>query len=160
MKTVGNLFAAAFPSGRTLGGMASSEGRSVPRRGTPPNAERFALAAAVTPAQESAARDALAAARARLDAVLRDRVLLLPTTSSSAPTVMADADLIERTRQGTLRLTCIAGITGRPALSVPLLGVPQPGALLAAPVGLCLVGPRFGDLALIARADELALSQR
>ena len=32
MKTVGNLFAAAFPSGRTLGGMASSEGRSVPRR--------------------------------------------------------------------------------------------------------------------------------
>lgn len=122
--------------------------------------ERFALAAAVTPAQESAARDALAAARARLDAVLRDRVLLLPTTSSSAPTVMADADLIERTRQGTLRLTCIAGITGRPALSVPLLGVPQPGALLAAPVGLCLVGPRFGDLALIARADELALSQR
>lgn len=117
-------------------------------------ASRFALAAAVTPAAASAARDALGAARARLDAVLGDRVLLLPAASSSAPTVMADADLIERTRQGTLRLTCIAGITGRPALSVPLLGVPQPGALLDAPLGLGLVGPRFGDLALI----ELALA--
>jgi Asp-tRNA(Asn)/Glu-tRNA(Gln) amidotransferase A subunit family amidase len=117
-------------------------------------AARFALAAAVTPAAASAARDALGAARARLDAVLGERVLLLPAASSSAPTVMADADLIERTRQGTLRLTCIAGITGRPGLSAPLLGVPQPGALLDAPLGLGLVGPRFSDLALI----ELALA--
>ncbi len=67
----------------------------------------------------------------------------------------ADADLIERTRQGTLRLTCIAGLTGRPALSVPMLGVPQPGLLLDAPVGMCLVGPRFSDLALIASAESL-----
>jgi Asp-tRNA(Asn)/Glu-tRNA(Gln) amidotransferase A subunit family amidase len=118
-------------------------------------AGRFALAAAVTPAAASAARDALGAARARLDAVLGERVLLLPAASSSAPTVMADADLIERTRQGTLRLTCIAGITGRPGLSVPLMSVPQPGALLDAPVGLSLVGPRYSDLALI----ELALTE-
>ncbi|CAN5247262.1 hypothetical protein BH11ACT4_BH11ACT4_15340 [soil metagenome] len=119
-------------------------------------AGRFALAAAITPEQASAARDALGAARARLDAVLGDRVLLLPSASSSAPSVMADAELIERTRQGTLRLTCIAGITGRPALSVPLMGVPQPGALLDAPVGACLVGPRFSDLALIDAAEVLA----
>lgn len=118
-------------------------------------AGRFALAAAVTAAQESAARDALVAARTRLDAVLGDRVLLLPTASSSAPTITADADLIERTRQGTLRLTCLAGITGRPGLSAPLLGVPQPGARLDAPVGFGLVGPRFGDLALIDLAEKL-----
>lgn len=118
-------------------------------------AARFALAAAVRPAAASAARDALGAARARLDAVLGDRVLLLPAASSTAPSVMADAELIERTRQGTLRLTCIAGITGRPALSVPLMSVPQPGALLDAPVGLSLVGPRYSDLALI----ELALTE-
>lgn len=119
-------------------------------------AERFALAAAVTPAAASAARDALSAARARLDAVLGDRVLLLPAASSSAPSVMAAPDLIERIRQGTLRLTCIAGITGRPALSVPLLGVPQPGALLDAPVGLCIVGPRFSDVALIELAEGVS----
>jgi Asp-tRNA(Asn)/Glu-tRNA(Gln) amidotransferase A subunit family amidase len=111
----------------------------------------------VTPDRAAAAREALAAARARLDAVLGDRVLLLPSATSTAPSVMADADLIERTRQGTLRLTCIAGITGRPALSVPLLTVPQPGALLPAPVGLCLVGPRFADLALIELSEGLSL---
>jgi amidase len=119
-------------------------------------AARFALAAAVTPDQESAARSAMAAARERLDAVLGERVLVLPSASSVAPSVFADAELIERTRQGTLRLTCIAGLTGRPALSVPLLGVPQPGALLAAPVGVCLVGPRGSDLALIDLAESLA----
>ncbi|MDF1479268.1 DUF3225 domain-containing protein [Leifsonia sp. H3M29-4] len=118
-------------------------------------AGRFALAAAVTPEQESAARVVMAAARQRLDAVLGDRVLVLPSASSVAPSVFADAELIERTRQGTLRLTCIAGLTGRPALSVPLLGVPQPGALLAAPVGVCLVGPRGSDLALIDVAESL-----
>ncbi|MFZ2964414.1 MAG: hypothetical protein WA006_07010, partial [Rhodoglobus sp.] len=70
--------------------------------------------------------------------------------------VLADAELIERIRQGTLRLTCIAGLTGRPALSIPLLSVPQPGALLEAPVGVCLVGPRGSDLALIDLAESLA----
>ncbi len=119
-------------------------------------AARFALAAAVTPSVAAAAREGLLAARARLDTALGDRVLLLPAASSSAPTVMADADLTERTRQGTLRLTCIAGITGRPGLSVPVLSVPQPGALLPAPVGLGLVGPRFSDLALIDLATDLA----
>jgi len=117
---------------------------------------RFAFAATITPSAEAAGRVALAAARNRLNAVLGDRVLLLPSASSTAPSVFADADLIERTRQGTLRLTCIAGITGRPALSVPLLGVPQRGALLPAPVGLCLVGPRFGELALIALGASLS----
>ncbi len=119
-------------------------------------AARFALAAAVTPEQAAAARATLETVRARLDAVLGDRVLLLPAASSTAPSVLADADLIERTRQGTLRLTCIAGLTGRPGLSAPLLTVPQPGALLGAPVGLGLVGPRFSDVALVEVAVSLA----
>jgi Asp-tRNA(Asn)/Glu-tRNA(Gln) amidotransferase A subunit family amidase len=118
-------------------------------------AARFAFASTISTEQEAAGRVALAAARNRLNAVLGDRVLLLPSASSTAPSVFADADLIERTRQGTLRLTCIAGITGRPALSAPLLTVPQRGALLGAPVGLCLVGPRYGDLALIGLAESL-----
>ena len=118
-------------------------------------AARFALAAAVTAEQAAEARDAMAAAKERLDGILGDRVLLLPAASSTAPSVLADADLIERTRQGTLRLTCVAGLTGRPGLSAPLLTVPQPGALLGAPVGLGLVGPRYSDLALIDAAERL-----
>ena len=117
-------------------------------------AARFAFASTITAQQESQGRHALRNARARLEAVLGDRVLLVPSASSIAPSVQAGAELIERTRQDTLRLTCIAGLTGRPALSVPLLAVPQPGALLPAPAGLCLVGPRFGDLGLIGLAEE------
>ncbi len=112
-------------------------------------AARFELASRVTSAQEESARAAMATARERLDAVLGDRVLVLPTASSVAPSVFADPELTERTRQGTLRLTCIAGLTGRPGLSAPLLHVPQPGALTPAPVGVSLVGPRGSDLALI-----------
>jgi Asp-tRNA(Asn)/Glu-tRNA(Gln) amidotransferase A subunit family amidase len=118
-------------------------------------AARFALAGSVTAAQAADAREAMASARQRLDAILGDRVLVLPSASSTAPSVLADADLIERTRQGTLRLTCIAGLTGRPALSVPLLSVPQRGALTDAPVGVCLVGPRFSDLALVSLGEML-----
>ncbi len=53
-------------------------------------------------------------------------------------------------------MTAVAGLTGRPALSVPLLAIPQPGALLPAPVGVCLVGPRHSELALIALGESLA----
>jgi len=121
-------------------------------------AARFAFASTITSFAEAAGRVALTEARNRINAVVGDRVLLLPSASSTAPSVFADADLIERTRQGTLRLTCVAGITGRPALSVPLLSVPQPGALLPAPVGLCLVGPRHSELALIDLALGLTSS--
>jgi amidase len=119
-------------------------------------AGRFALAAGITADQESASRVAMTQARDRLDELLGDRVLVLPSASSVALPILADVGLIERTRAGTLRLTCIAGITGRPALSVPLLNLPQPGSLLPAPVGVCLVGPRGSDLALIDLAESLA----
>jgi amidase len=119
-------------------------------------AARFALAAAVTPAQEDAARATLQRLRSQLNDLLGDRVLLVPSASSMAISTTADAETVERTRQGTLRMTSVAGLTGRPALSAPLLSVPNPGALLPAPVGLCLVGPHHSELALIQRATELA----
>jgi len=118
-------------------------------------AARFEYASRITPEAEEKARHELAAARAHIEAELGDRVLLLPSASSIAPSVTADGETIERVRASTLRLTCIAGLSGRPGLSVPMLGVPQEGALLDAPVGLCLVGPRFTDLALIDLAETL-----
>ena len=118
-------------------------------------AARFELASRVTPAQEGAARANLERLRLQLDDLLGDRVLLVPSASSIAISTMADAETVERTRQGTLKMTAIAGLTGRPALSAPLLSVPHAGSLLPAPVGLCLVGPRHSELALIARAQSL-----
>ncbi|TFB69783.1 hypothetical protein E3O06_14900 [Cryobacterium glaciale] len=113
-------------------------------------AARFAWASRVTGSAERAARGVLGAARERLDQILDDRVLLLPSTASTAPRRdSAPADL-DRTRSATLALTCLAAIGGFPALSAPLLDVD------GTPLGLCLVGPRFSDLALIDSAVGLA----
>jgi len=115
-------------------------------------AERFAIASRIDVAQEAAARAALAEHRDRLDALLGDHVLLLPSASSPAPALGAD---LEPVRAATMRLTCIAGITGRPALSIPVLAVPSPAGGVA-PVGLCLVGPRGSDLALVELGARIA----
>jgi amidase len=123
----------------------ASDGRWVsghPDAVGPGTKERFEFAAGVTAEQESRARDELAAHRRGLDAALGDRVLLLPSASSVAPSVTAKAAELDAVRAATLRLTAIAGITGRPALSVPALRLPEP-------VGLCLVGPRGSDVGLI-----------
>lgn len=119
-------------------------------------AARFAAASTITERAEAEARVAWAATRRRLDALLGDRVLVLPSASSIAPSATADAATIERTRAGTMRLTCIAGLTGRPGLSAPLLSVPIAGQAALAPLGLGFVGPRGTDLALIDIASGLA----
>ena len=131
----------------------------------PDAAGRFAWARTITPDAAASAARALASAGAQLDAVLGERILLVPSASSAAPAADASAQELERVRAATGRLTCIAGITGRPALSVPVLSVPVPGpesaraaSVLPAPVGLCLVGPRFTDLALVATGERLALA--
>lgn len=112
-------------------------------------AARFAFASAITEEEALEAAAAFDSARERLDALLGDRVLLLPSTSSVAPSATAAPEEVEATRAGTLRLTCIAGLTGRPGLSVPALWVGRDSSPTDVPVGLGLVGPRFGDLALI-----------
>jgi len=123
-------------------------------------AARFAAASTITERAEAEARVAWAATRRRLDALLGDRVLVLPSASSIAPSATADAATIERTRAGTMRLTCIAGLTGRPALSAPLLSVPCAGQATTAPLGLGFIGPRGSDLALIDLASAVAESAR
>jgi len=112
-------------------------------------AARFEFASRITPRAEAEARVALTAARARINAALDGRILLQPSASSVAPSATADAASIEQTRAATLRLTCIAGLTGRPGLSVPALTVD------GAPVGLGLVGPRNGDIGLIIAGARL-----
>ncbi|KQQ00728.1 MULTISPECIES: AtzH-like domain-containing protein [unclassified Rathayibacter] len=109
---------------------------------------RFDAASRVDEATEDAARGRLAEFRDALDTALGRRVLLLPSASSVAPALDASAEVIDAARTATLGLTCLAGIGGYPALSVPRLVVDRK------PVGLCLVGPRGADLALL----EVAVS--
>jgi len=117
-------------------------------------AERFDVAAATTADAEAEAREELRLLRAAIDAALGDRVLLLPSASGAAPALDADAAELDAVRTATLRLCSAAGIAGRPALSVPLLTVPGVGGA-PSPLGLCLVGPRGSDLALVDLAARL-----
>jgi amidase len=111
-------------------------------------AERFAWASTINAETERDARDELELASADIRTRLAGRVLLLPSASSAAPQLTASRAEIERTRAATMRLACIAGIAGLPALSIPALSVPGAHGQNS-PVGLCLVGPRFTDLALL-----------
>ncbi len=109
--------------------------------------QRFEFAASVTEEQEAAALAALAGHAAAIDAALGDGVLVLPAAASAAPSLAAEPETLQGLREATLGMTAVAGFTGRPALTVPWLRTP------GGPLGLCLVGPRGSDLALI----ELAL---
>jgi amidase len=113
-------------------------------------ASRFRIAAAITADEAARSRDAVAVHRTRFEAVLEGAILLLPSAASVAPQTTADAAAVDLVRAQTLRLTCVAGILGAPALSAPLLEVG------GAPLGVCLVGPRDSDDALIHRAASLA----
>lgn len=115
---------------------------------------RFLFGRSVDAAHEADARAELAAQRDHLDRVLDGRILLLPSASSSAPLLSSTPAEIDVVRSQTLGLTCIAGVGGYPAVSAPLMTVP------GGPVGLCLVGPRRTDLALIGIAASLEVALR
>ncbi len=104
---------------------------------------RFAWARAVTEEDEQAGLETVARLVASMDEALGDDVLVLPSAASAAPRIGEDSDVLNTLREATLGMTAVAGLTGRPALSVPLATTD------AGPVGVCLVGPRGSDLALI-----------
>jgi amidase len=88
--------------------------------------------------------------RARLDALLeRRRAVCLPTTPILPP--HRDLSLEETAAAGEriVDLTCIAGLTGLPQVSLPL------GVWQGLPVGLSLIGWRGSDRALLAFARRL-----
>lgn len=115
-------------------------------------AERFALAAAVTAAEEHDARTRLPELRRSIREAIGGGVLCLATVPGPAPLRTATGPDVLATRLATLRMTAVAGVGGLPALSVPLLRVDD------APVGVCLVAGTDADRALLATATALASS--
>jgi amidase len=103
---------------------------------------RFERARAIGAAEAQDAQAAVGRAQREIRERLGERVLVLPSTATVAPRP-EDA---EAAREATMLLTCIAGIGGLPAVSVPV------GTASGLPAGACLVGPVGSDRALLGLA--------
>ena len=112
--------------------------------------ERFEAASRITTAEAEDAREQCRALRTRIRALLgEDTLLCLPTTPTSALPLQADQTRVEDIRGRTLRMTALAGTTGLPQLSLPLLRDRE------GPVGLSLIGPAGSDQQLLDLAARL-----
>lgn len=113
--------------------------------------ERMAFAASVTPAQADAARAVTTRARAHIRQVATPgTVLALPTAPAIAPKIDTPMDELDEFRTRVMRLTCTAGVSGLPQMSIPT------GTLGGCPIGLSFIGWPGGDEALLDLAGELA----
>ncbi|MBD0860672.1 DUF3225 domain-containing protein [Gordonia sp. zg691] len=105
-------------------------------------AARFRIASAVSATEADDARAEIVRARAHLDGVLgAGTALLLPSAAGPAP--LRTEGSAERARTATLHLTCLASLSGRPAISAPCLTAD------GAPVGLSAVGAVGADHTLL-----------
>lgn len=133
----------AFEVWKTLGEWVSA---TKPEFG-PGIAERFEMAAAITPEQFEAAQATRTGIVALLSQAIDEQTcLILPTAPGPAPLRAADPTSLDGFRTRAISLLCIAGHGGLPQLSLP--GATVEGA----PVGLSLLGARNNDSALIATA--------
>jgi amidase len=97
---------------------------------------RVEAAAALEPDDVRRATALAATARRRILELVGDRVLVLPAAATAAPRLGVGPAEVARVREATLRLTCLAGLAGLPAVTVPgrtASGLPAGTCLLAAP---------------------------
>jgi amidase len=113
--------------------------------------ERMAFASTVTKSQADANRDVIAKAREHIRAIaVPGAVLALPTSPSIAPKIETSGGELEEFRTRVMRLTCTAGVSGLPQMSIP------GGTINGCPVGLSFIGWAGGDEALLDLACELS----
>ena len=118
--------------------------------------DRYVLARSVTDAQVAASQAGREAIVARMNEVFQDgaAVVVLPTTIGPAPPTGQWVSERHTLRLRNSALTSIAGNTGRPQLSLPLVEMD------GLPVGLSLLGNRGADEGLIRLAEAIAVPQR
>ncbi len=106
---------------------------------------RFEMASRVTEPQALEAYADVLAARQRIRTFVGERVVVLPSASSVAPLVGSDLNVV---REATLQLTCLAGLAGLPAVTMPVT------TAAGLPAGLCLVAAPGRDRDLLALCRE------
>jgi amidase len=114
-------------------------------------AERYRAASAIADMDVEKAKAAREAIITRLNEVLANgTVVCMPTTPTPAPRLAERLSTRDALRPRISMLTCIAGTTGTPQISLPLAEVD------GLPVGLSLLGARGADEVLIAFARDVA----
>lgn len=115
--------------------------------------ERFEMADKITDAEYNSALMHRSSVESRLDEVLSEcPILLIPTAPVIAPLVATPANEMEIFRQNTMALTCIAGLTGLPQVTLPVAEVS------GCPVGLSMIGKKHSDLAMLELACNISKS--
>jgi len=113
--------------------------------------ERIAFAATVTAEQADAARKVMEAARAHVRTLVPPgTVMALPTAPCIAPPLDLPDAAQDAFHAHVMRLTCIAGLSGLPQMSIPV------GTASGCPAGLSLIGWASGDEALLNLACGLS----
>jgi amidase len=113
--------------------------------------ERMAFASAVEEADCDAAGKVLVQARAKVRALIEPgTVLALPSAPSIAPLIDSPAAHLEDFRLRAMRISCVAGLSGLPQVSIPA------GTVDGCPVGLSFIGWFGGDEVLLDLAALLA----
>jgi amidase len=105
-------------------------------------AARVTIATAAIPATTAG----IQVRRALERALPRNAALVLPSSATVAPAPDLDSAAGEDLRTQTIGLTCLAGLAGAPAVSLPL------GRADGLPVGVCLLGRVGEDERLLAAA--------
>lgn len=112
--------------------------------------DRYTMTRGVSEAELEEAKSQVQGVVARMNAVLDDdTVVCLPTAPSPAPIRGARLSAQQSLLSRIVRLTCIAGSTGVPQISLPLAEVD------GLPVGLSLMGAKGSDELLISFAREI-----
>lgn len=135
----------------TLGAWVKTPGRTIGSRVR----ERIDIASQVAPGDLASAlvqREVLAR---RLAALLNaNGVLVVPTAHDLPPLRDASLATLAAFRDRNLALTCVAGLTRLPQVSIPVTVVD------GCPVGLSFIGGPLGDERLLALAEQLSTRLR
>ncbi|WP_411348833.1 amidase [Paenibacillus sp. WLX2291] len=120
-------------------------------------AGRFQWASTLQREQSGEAFALMNEVRDRLHQLLGNNgLLILPTATGPAPAVHIEGEANEQRRSRTMQLSCIAGLSGLPQVSIPA------GLIEGAPVGLSVIAGPGQDLRLLdwVRQTSQALTLR
>jgi amidase len=117
----------------------------------PSIAERFSMSKAVTGEQYAAAGMYRERFKKHLaDLLGADGVLVIPTAADIAPLTSDSVETMDHFRNRSVKMLCLAGLSGFPQISLPL------GQRMGAPLGLSLLGPVGSDMRLVQLAQSIS----